>query len=131
MSDAVNPSHYKAGWSDDAELISITENLTGNGSQAVQYIARSSRLDESLNKSSDVDGRVEDLEKALWFVGREILRLKAAKLRLATPKSYGSGGLVTGIPSEAVWVNDLQGKPVVNRDVLRQMDQKRAAFDAR
>lgn len=76
MSDAIDPSHYKAGWSDDAELISVTENLTGNGAQAVQYVARSTRLDESLNKSEAIAGRIEDLEKALWFISREVKRLK-------------------------------------------------------
>jgi hypothetical protein len=80
LADAINPSHYKDGWSDGAELISITENLTGNGSQAVQYIARSTRLDESLIKGNPI----EDLEKALWFVKRELKRLrgKAGKVKI-------------------------------------------------
>ena len=69
--DAVNPSHYKDGWSDDAELISISENLTSNGGQALQYVARSTRLDRSLIKGNPV----EDLEKAIWFCQREIKRL--------------------------------------------------------
>lgn len=70
--DAINPDHYKKGWSDEAELISITENLTGNGAQAVQYIARSTRLDQKLIKGDPI----EDLEKALWFVSRELKRLR-------------------------------------------------------
>ncbi|AEK07625.1 nucleotide kinase [Mycobacterium phage CicholasNage] len=74
--DAVNPSHYKDGWSDGAELISITENLTGNGAQAVQYIARATRLDESKNKSKTAAGLIEDLNKAKWFIEREIRRIQ-------------------------------------------------------
>lgn len=66
--DAVNPGHYK--FSDGVELISITENLTGNGAQAVQYIARATRIDGH-NK-----GNIrEDLEKARWFIDRELRRL--------------------------------------------------------
>lgn len=68
MSDPVNPDHYK--FSDGVELISITENLTGNGAQAVQYIARATRIDGH-NK-----GNIrEDLEKARWFIDRELKRL--------------------------------------------------------
>lgn len=66
--DAINPDHYK--FSDGVELISITENLTGNGAQAVQYIARATRLD-GRNKGSVI----EDLNKSLWFTQREIERL--------------------------------------------------------
>ena len=71
--DAINPKHYKDGWSNGAELVEITENLTSNGGQAVQYIARSTRLDPSLNKGNTV----EDLEKAIWLCKREIERVEA------------------------------------------------------
>ncbi|QGH75200.1 hypothetical protein SEA_DIRKDIRK_90 [Mycobacterium phage DirkDirk] len=74
--DAVNPSHYKDGWSDGAQLISISENLTGNGAQAVQYIARATRLDPSLTKGDTDSELVEDLKKAKWFVEREIARIE-------------------------------------------------------
>ncbi|WP_124712958.1 hypothetical protein [Mycolicibacterium nivoides] len=75
--DAINPSHYKDGWSDGAELISITENLTSSGGQAVQYIARSTRLDTSKNKGKNTLEWIEDLEKAKWFLDREIKRLRS------------------------------------------------------
>lgn len=69
--DAVNqPAHYK-GFSNGAEVIDITENLTSNGGQAVQYIARSTRLDGN-NKADPL----EDLRKAEWFIRREIARIQ-------------------------------------------------------
>ena len=64
-----NPPHYK--FSNGAEVIDITENLTSNGGQAVQYIARSTRLDGN-NKG----GVLEDLRKARWFIDREIDRVE-------------------------------------------------------
>ncbi|WP_280350409.1 hypothetical protein [Nocardia abscessus] len=70
MGDAINPDYYKSGWSNGVELIDITENLTGNGAQAVQYVARSTRLD-GVTK----DDPIEDLTKAIWFIEREIQRL--------------------------------------------------------
>ncbi len=68
MSDAINPKHYQ--FSNGVQVIDITENLTSNGGQAVQYIARSTRLD-GVNKGS----QVEDLDKAIWFCQREKERL--------------------------------------------------------
>ena len=82
MTDGVNPSYYKDGWSNDAEVIDITENLTSNGGQAVQYIARSTRLDG--NSKGDV---LEDLHKAKWFVEREIQRLEQFELFPFVPES--------------------------------------------
>lgn len=73
MSDAINPNHYK-GFSNGAEVIDITENLTFNAGNVVKYGARAGRLDESLNKN-DSEGRVEDLKKSRWFINREIERL--------------------------------------------------------
>lgn len=83
MPDAINPSYYKDGWSNGAELIDITENLNCNGAQAVQYIARSTRLDGK-NKGNPA----EDLRKAGWFINREITRLdEIEKPRGDTPES--------------------------------------------
>lgn len=72
----IDPEYYR--FSDGVELISITENLTGNGAQAVQYITRSTRLDGA-NKSKDLETQIQDLEKAMWFIKRESDRLKAKK----------------------------------------------------
>lgn len=66
--DPVSPSHYQ-GFSNGAEVIDITENLNSNGGQAVQYIARSTRLD-GRNKGNPI----EDLKKAAFFIQRELAR---------------------------------------------------------
>lgn len=68
--DAVNhPPHYK--FSNGAEVIDITENLTFNGGNAVKYLARSTRQDGQ-NKGNVL----EDLRKSLWYVQREIERVE-------------------------------------------------------
>lgn len=69
--DPVNhPQHY-TGFSNGAEVIDITENLNGNGAQAVKYLARACRIDGS-NKGQII----EDLQKAEFFVQREISRFQ-------------------------------------------------------
>jgi hypothetical protein len=70
-SDAINPKYYQ--FSNGVQLIDITENLNGNGAQAVQYVTRSTRLDG--NNKGDV---LEDLNKAKWFIDREIRRATEA-----------------------------------------------------
>ena len=71
--DAINPNHYK-GFSNGAEVIDITENLTFNAGNVVKYGARAGRLDENLNKN-DAEGRIEDMKKSRWYADREIERL--------------------------------------------------------
>lgn len=70
VKDAINPDHYKSGFSYGAQVIDITENLTGNGAQAVSMIARSCRHDGVIKHDP-----IEDLLKAKWFVERELNRL--------------------------------------------------------
>lgn len=53
------------------QVIDVTRWLTGNAAQAVQYIARSSRVDEVYKGD-----RVKDLRKALDFINDEIERLE-------------------------------------------------------
>ena len=72
MNDQINPNHYR-GMSNGAEVIDITENLNFNGGNAVKYIARSCRLDGQ-NKGQVI----EDLEKARWYIDREIQRMESA-----------------------------------------------------
>lgn len=62
-----HPSHYADGWSNGAEVIDITEHLNFNRGNAVKYLARAGRKDEAKE--------LEDLNKALWYVQREIDRL--------------------------------------------------------
>lgn len=68
MSDAVNPAHYKEGFSNGAEPIDIAENLSFNKGSAMKYLARA-------GKKPGAD-EIQDLEKALWYINREIERIK-------------------------------------------------------
>lgn len=68
--DAVNPDHYK--FPGGAEVIDISEHLSSNGGQAVQYIARATRQDGKIKGNP-----LEDLRKSIWFINREIARLEA------------------------------------------------------
>lgn len=65
--------HYK--FPNTAEVIDITRYLSSNGGQAVQYIARSTRMDG--NNKGDLRGRLKDLEKARDFITDEELRLES------------------------------------------------------
>lgn len=67
--DAVNPSHYQ--FPSGVEVRQISGYLTGFGAQALQYVARATRMDES-NKGD----RIEDLRKAVKFIEWEIARLE-------------------------------------------------------
>ena len=58
----------------DCEVWDISRHLTGNAAQAVQYIARSCRLDGN-NKHADLEKRIEDLDKARDMLLDEIWRL--------------------------------------------------------
>lgn len=68
--DGVNPNHYK--FPGGAEVKDISGHLTSFGGQALQYIARATRLDGN-NKGS----AIEDLKKSLKFIQWEIERLEA------------------------------------------------------
>lgn len=70
MSDNLNPNYYKLP--NGAETIDISQYLSGCGSQAVQYIVRSTRIDKDLKGNP-----IEDLRKAVWFIETEIDRLEA------------------------------------------------------
>lgn len=67
MSDAINPSHYKDGYSNGAEVIDITENLNFNRGNAVKYIARAGKKDPTTE--------IQELRKAKWYIERELERL--------------------------------------------------------
>jgi hypothetical protein len=66
-----NPSHYQ--FSNGAQVVDITENLSFNLGNTVKYCARAGR------KTSDA---LEDLEKARFYLNREILRLLDRKARV-------------------------------------------------
>lgn len=68
MHDAVNhPKHYTAY--KGLEVIELTEQMNFNRGNAVKYICRAGLKDSSKE--------IEDLEKAAWFINREIQRVKS------------------------------------------------------
>lgn len=70
MGDNVNnPVHYQ--FSNGAQVIDITENLTFNRGNVVKYVARAGR------KSGSKE--LEDLQKARFYLDREIERLDEQK----------------------------------------------------
>ena len=66
MSDNINPAHYKSHPS-GVECISVTEHMNFCLGNAIKYIWRAGL------KSKNA---IEDLEKAKWYIEREILRIK-------------------------------------------------------
>jgi len=78
MSEVDHPKHYNAHPS-GVECITVTEHMGFNVGNAVKYLWRAGL------KSEDP---VQDLEKARWYVDREIQRLKAAQPELPL-KSHG------------------------------------------
>jgi len=66
--DAVNPNHYKNHPS-GVECIDITEHMNFNVGNAVKYIWRAGSKGDELKE-------IEDLQKARWYLDREIKRLR-------------------------------------------------------
>ncbi|MEM7301877.1 MAG: DUF3310 domain-containing protein [Pseudomonadota bacterium] len=62
-SDAINPDHYKSHPS-GVECITIAEHMNFNLGNALKYIWRAGQKGDA----------VEDLEKARWYLEREIAR---------------------------------------------------------
>lgn len=65
-----HPPHYANGWSNGAEVIDLTEHLSFCAGNVVKYTCRAGR--------KDPDKHVEDLEKARWYLDREIARVKGS-----------------------------------------------------
>ena len=55
--DPINPDHYK--FPSGVEVIDLSEHLTSNAGQAVQYLARACRLDGRVNKLEHKVGKLE------------------------------------------------------------------------
>lgn len=66
--DVSHPPHYAKGWSNGSEVIDLTEHLSFCAGNVVKYVCRAGR--------KDPDKHVEDLEKARWYLDREIERVK-------------------------------------------------------
>ncbi|MBF6358152.1 DUF3310 domain-containing protein [Nocardia higoensis] len=71
ITDPTNPDYYQ--FPNGAEAIDITQHLSGCGAQAVQYIVRATRTDGKIKGDP-----LEDLNKAIWFIRREIQRIGGA-----------------------------------------------------
>lgn len=68
-SDSVShPPHYANGWSNGAEVIDLTEHLSFCAGNVVKYVCRAGL--------KDPDKHIEDLEKARWYLNREIARVE-------------------------------------------------------
>lgn len=70
---AVNPGHYRSHPS-GIECIQITEHMNFCLGNAIKYIWRAGL------KAPDA---IQDLQKAMWYIQREIERLSAAKAGLS------------------------------------------------
>ena len=66
LGDAINPSHYQSDPS-GVQCIEISENWSFCLGNALKYMWRSGKKDSSKN--------IEDLQKAIWYIEREISRL--------------------------------------------------------
>lgn len=66
--NVVHPPHYANGWSNGAEVIDLTEHLSFCAGNVVKYVCRAGRKDPGKH--------VEDLEKARWYLDREIARVR-------------------------------------------------------
>jgi hypothetical protein len=73
MSDNVNhPEHYIKHPS-GVECIEVTEHYNFNVGNAIKYLWRAGIKTEE--GKSQADKQIEDLQKAAWYVNREIERL--------------------------------------------------------
>lgn len=79
--DNVNhPSHYT--WLKDkcgVEVIDITRHMDFNLGNAIKYILRAGHKKEE--GMSDIDKKIEDLQKAVFYINDEIMQLQDFKDR--------------------------------------------------
>lgn len=76
--DPVNhPSHYTQY---PHEVIEFTEHMNFNKGNAVKYISRAG--------FKDVDKEIEDLEKAAWYINREIELVKRKQAEKKATTTY-------------------------------------------
>ena len=80
--DPVNhPKHYTQRGK--VECIDVIENLPYNRAAAMKYLWRAG------DKDTTLAGTIQDLEKAAWYVAREISRIKGATETKAPAKKRG------------------------------------------
>jgi len=72
---AINPSHYTSY--KGLEIIQLTEQMNFCRGNAVKYIARAGLKDKATE--------IQDLRKAVWYIKREIRRVKKNGGPVSTP----------------------------------------------
>lgn len=78
MAGPVNhPDHYNRHPS-GVECITIIEHMTFNIGNTIKYLWRAGLKVEASDKSAE-EAEIRDLEKAAWYLQREIDRRKAAQ----------------------------------------------------
>ena len=75
--DKINPQHYQAPGGYQAIDIIEYFNLNFSRGNAVKYLLRAGNKAET--GYEEIDKEIEDLEKAAWYLVREINRLKDLK----------------------------------------------------
>lgn len=68
MKDNINPNHYKSHPS-GIECIQVTEHMSFCRGNALKYIWRAGQKGDE----------IEDLNKAIWYLEREILRIELSE----------------------------------------------------
>jgi hypothetical protein len=76
-SDVNHPKHYSSHPS-GIECIQITEHCNFNVGNTIKYLWRAGIKTEE--GKSPADKQIEDLQKAAWYISREIKRLKIHQL---------------------------------------------------
>ena len=115
MSDMVNhPSHYTDG---SIEVIDFIEDkrLNYHRGNALKYLCRAGKKDPAKE--------VEDLQKAIWFINREIQRLEAQKQKDARAEELRAVGVTFGdeLMSSVVRHPRLWAKVMGREDLAEQL----------
>lgn len=79
----INPKHYQSKVG-NSEVIDIIEfyNLNFHRGNVLKYVLRAGSKQE--RGYSDIEKEIEDLEKASWYITREIKRIKNANVERST-----------------------------------------------
>ena len=76
-----HPKHYNSHPS-GVECVDVVEHMTFNVGNAVKYCWRAGLKDEKVFKN-DTTAAIEDLQKARWYLDREIQRLEKGLVKAA------------------------------------------------
>ena len=97
MSDPVhNPSHYKSGGIEVIDVIEAFE-LNFRLANVIKYVLRAGRKGDAL----------EDLEKAAWYLNREIEKLKKSTSDEKAPKMIMASNTSSGWTSRELTADEV------------------------